>query len=106
MPILIFLVWIGLAMAVGIWASKKGRSNFGWFLLAVMVSPLLAGIFLLLVGDRWTYSVQFDNTRYNTKQCPRCAEDIKRAAQVCRFCGHEFMPEANADLAKSDPKPV
>jgi hypothetical protein len=25
-----------------------------------------------------------------TKACPRCAEDVKLAAQVCRFCGHEF----------------
>ena len=26
----------------------------------------------------------------DSKVCPRCAESVKRAAQVCRFCGHEF----------------
>jgi hypothetical protein len=25
-----------------------------------------------------------------TKICPRCAEEVKQAAVVCRFCGHEF----------------
>jgi uncharacterized protein UPF0547 len=25
-----------------------------------------------------------------TKTCPQCAEQVKVAAQVCRFCGYEF----------------
>ncbi len=29
-----------------------------------------------------------------TKVCPRCAEDVKVAAAVCRYCGHEFLPTA------------
>ncbi|WP_442919018.1 zinc ribbon domain-containing protein [Methylobacterium sp. WSM2598] len=26
----------------------------------------------------------------DSKSCPRCAERIKRAATVCRYCGHEL----------------
>ena len=26
-----------------------------------------------------------------TKACPFCAETIKRAAKVCRFCGHDLL---------------
>ena len=26
----------------------------------------------------------------DTKVCPDCAEDVKAAANKCRFCGHEF----------------
>lgn len=24
------------------------------------------------------------------KNCPKCAEHVKKAATICRFCGHEF----------------
>lgn len=34
-----------------------------------------------------------------TKVCPRCAERVKAAAQVCRYCGHEF---GRVSLAKVD----
>lgn len=26
------------------------------------------------------------------KKCPKCAEMVKSEAQVCRFCGHSFVP--------------
>jgi uncharacterized paraquat-inducible protein A len=28
--------------------------------------------------------------RNDGKECPKCAETVKQAAQICRFCGHEF----------------
>lgn len=32
------------------------------------------------------------STSPDTKTCPRCAEDVKAAALVCRYCGFEFGP--------------
>lgn len=29
----------------------------------------------------------------DTKVCPECAEEVKQAAKVCRFCGHRFDVE-------------
>ena len=34
-----------------------------------------------------------------TKICPDCAEEVKVAARICRFCGHDFIPSS------SDPGP-
>ena len=33
------------------WASKRGRSGFGWFLISAVFSPLLGVIFLLVMQD-------------------------------------------------------
>ena len=30
-----------------------------------------------------------------TKVCPQCAEEVKAAARICRFCGYEFDPLAS-----------
>ena len=39
--------WIAFAAVVGVGARTRGREGFGWFLLAIVISPLLAGAFLL-----------------------------------------------------------
>jgi hypothetical protein len=43
----ILVLWIGLAIAVAIAAGTRGRSGAGWFFLAVLISPLIAGLIVL-----------------------------------------------------------
>ena len=45
-------VWLFLALLIGVWAARAGRNAIGWFLLAVVISPLLAGIAALFVGPK------------------------------------------------------
>ena len=51
----IVFFWVCFAIIVGVAANTRGRSGLGWFLLAVIISPLLAGLFVLalprLEGD-------------------------------------------------------
>lgn len=46
----------------------------------------------VLVNGQWTNAVpvRAEAASSQSKTCPRCAEDVKAAARVCRFCGHEF----------------
>lgn len=44
------LIWLVLAVIVGVAANTRGRSGFGWFLLAAIISPFLAGLLVLALG--------------------------------------------------------
>ena len=39
--------WLALAIIVGVAANTRGRSGVGWFLLAAVISPLIAGLLVL-----------------------------------------------------------
>jgi len=45
--------WIAFAVVVGVAASSRGRNGFGWFILALIISPHI-GLLLVLVMDRKT----------------------------------------------------
>ena len=43
----LFFFWFGFSIVVGVAANTRGRTGFGWFLLAIVISPLLAGLLVL-----------------------------------------------------------
>ena len=40
-------LWIALSSVVGLAASTRGRDGGGWFVLALVISPLIAGLLVL-----------------------------------------------------------
>jgi hypothetical protein len=43
---------LGLAVVVGVAASTRNRSGFGWFLLSLVVSPIITGLLVLALPRR------------------------------------------------------
>ncbi len=50
---IIIVCWIVLATIVGAAAGGRGRSRFGWFVLALILSPLV-GVLLAILPDMRT----------------------------------------------------
>ena len=88
------LFWFGLAVAVGVWASNRGRHGFGWFLLACLISPILAGVFLAVTKNlekaKQALEVPTDATHV---RCGSCAEFVVPEAVKCKHCGAALVPD-------------
>ena len=56
---ILIAAWLVLCVLVGLWASKKGRSGFGFFLLAVIISPVVAGLIVLIIRPATVEPAQF-----------------------------------------------
>ena len=52
MDVTLVFVWVGLCIAVGLFANRYGRSGFGWFVMSMILSPLLGFAFVLALGRR------------------------------------------------------
>ena len=48
---LVAALWVILAMVIALAASQRGRFGLGWLLLALGLSPLIAGILLAVLPD-------------------------------------------------------
>ena len=88
----IFILWLALALIPAVIASKKGRSGFGYFLLAVLLSPLIGLIIALAVSPIEANVEAKQIESGERRKCPHCAELIKQEANVCRFCGRDVTP--------------
>lgn len=44
--------WLALAFIVGLIANMRGRDGIGWFALAILISPFLAGLLVLVFARK------------------------------------------------------
>ena len=84
--------WVLFAIAVGIFASNRGRSGFGWFFLSLIISPLL-GIIFCAVSKNLAIKAEIGPTPDTHVKCPDCRELILKDARKCKHCGTSLVPQ-------------
>lgn len=93
--VLLALFWIAASVAVAIAARSRGRSWLGWFLLAAIVSPLIALTLVLVLPRQGGALVSPFGEAISAKthaRCPACRELVRIDASRCRYCGETLTP--------------
>ncbi len=94
-----------------VWAP--GSYGCGSFVVALLLCFILIGllifVYMLIVKPAGTLTVTYALAppMEAEKICPQCAERVKAAATLCRFCGYTFenVPVANTEVAESASQP-
>lgn len=88
--ILYGLAFFVLCIIVGIFASSRNRSGLGWFLISLLLSPILGFILVAVLGPvaKETPVVKGPKTR----PCPLCAEQVLFEAIRCKHCQSDIPP--------------
>lgn len=81
-----WLTYILLAFVVGKYASNKGKNFISWLTLALLLSPLIAWLFILVSKD----GNSTETSQNSTKKCLYCAETVKKEATKCKHCGADL----------------
>lgn len=103
----IFLLWLGCAILCAVVAPGRGRSGAGWFFIGLIFGVF--GVIALLAMPNLA-QLQFQKELMaprpprrdpdDIRLCRHCAEEIRRAAKVCKHCGGDVelrpqpVPEA------------
>lgn len=79
-----WLAWVVGALLVGLIARTQEHSAGAWFVLSLIASPLIAGMFLLSRGKGRT-------------TCPYCQDLMDVDEVYCKTCGNRRPPEVVFD---------
>lgn len=93
----IAIFWFIFAVICGIFAGQRGRSGFGYFVLAILISPLLCFILIAVLGAKKAPEEPATSAEPNQNthtKCPDCAELVLKEAKKCKHCGATLTPVA------------
>lgn len=83
MTVVALVIALLLCAGVGLLARSYGRSFVIWFIVSLLLSPLITVIIVLIIGYK--------------RKCPKCQGKISPKATRCRHCTADLAEEQAAD---------
>jgi hypothetical protein len=95
---IIFLIGLFLCVIVGVAASARGRNGFGWFMLSLFITPLLAVLLVVAMPKREQEMELYGRDLLTKRKCPYCFSIMPATAPVCAACTRESAPLTQARI--------
>lgn len=92
--VLFAVVWILIAIGVGIDAGNRDRSGFFWFLVTFFLGLFGVVIYLLVIRDTG------DDEPEDLRVCPNCSTGHAGSPNFCSNCGEPLEPEDETGAAR------
>ena len=77
----LFVFWLAFSLIPPVVASKRGRRGVEWFIIGILISPVIATIVVVAMKD------------LSKKRCEACGVQIPVAAHICPFCKAKDVSE-------------
>lgn len=87
--------WLLFSVLVGVFAQRRGRMGFGYFMLSVMFSPLIILLVVLAIGPAKAAgaTAPAEPSPATHTRCPDCREFVLKEARKCKHCGTTLVPQ-------------
>ena len=79
-------IWVLLSMGVAVMAFRRGRSVVLWFLLSIIMSPVIMGLVAWGLGDVTEKEDEELLASGDYRRCSFCHHAVRKEAVVCRHC--------------------
>jgi ribosomal protein L40E len=103
--VLLVIIWLLLCILIGALAYRWGRRFSEYFLMSLLVSPLVSIIILLIRRENPVELAARQALDGDMKKCPACAALNEVEATVCKKCGKRQPQRQSAEPNWVDEEP-